>query len=81
MVKQIAMSVNPKFTLVTKHQRLLSATISANITRYHQNAAYTYLSTQFFTVAPKMTWAWHFRIKTVAGFHRSDIRPFRIDPG
>jgi len=31
-------------------------------------------------VAPKITYAWHFRIKTVAGFHRSDIRPFRVDP-
>jgi len=30
------MSVNPKFPLVTKHQRLLSATVSANITRYDQ---------------------------------------------
>jgi len=30
------MSVNPKFTFVTKHQRLLSATVSANITKYDQ---------------------------------------------
>jgi len=28
----------------------------------------------------KITWTWHFRVKTVVGFHRSDIRPFRIDP-
>jgi len=74
------MSVNPKFTLVTKHQGLLSATISANITKYDQNTAYACLSTQFSIVVSKITWALHFRIKIVAGFHWSDIQPFRNDP-
>jgi len=74
------MSVNLTFTLLTKHQRLLSATISANVTKYGQNTVYAYLSTEFSIVAPKITWTWHFRVKTVAGFHRVDIRPFRIDP-
>ena len=45
-----------------------------------KNTAYTYLSTKFSTVASKITRAWHFRVKTVAGFHRSDIRPFWIRP-
>ena len=25
-----------------------------------------------------VTWTWHFRVKTVAGFHRSDIRRFEL---
>ena len=70
-VKQVATSVNPKFTLVIKHQQLLSATVSANITKYDQKHS---------TVSPKITWVWHSRIKTVAGFRRSDIQPFQIDP-
>ena len=45
-----------------------------------KNTAYAYLSTEFSIVAPKITWAWHFRIKTVAGFHRNDIRSFWIYP-
>jgi len=73
------MFANPKFTLITKNQRLLSATVSANIAKYDQNTAYTHLSTQFSIVTPKIMWAWHFRINTVAGFHRSDIWTFRID--
>jgi len=41
--------------------------------------AFADFSTEFTAVAPKITWAWHLRVKTVAGFHRSDIRPFRIN--
>ena len=45
-----------------------------------KNTAYTYLLTEFSIVASEITWAWHFQIKTVASFYRSDIRSFRIDP-
>ena len=53
-VKQVATSVNPKFTLVIKHQQLLSATVFANITKYDQKHS---------TVSPKITWVWHSRLK------------------